>query len=228
MCGLPAQRCRARRHSCSSRAWIGVGADGLFQGDDQAGADRFDDGGGAALLAGDRVVEVAVLVRADERDGAAAGDGGHPVADQVPADDEDARGLRAADELVRRQEHRVLAVAGTRRGFGHPDRHVRAGGGVVPERQRAVGVQQGRDRVGVGEDAGDVRGGREAADAQRPVGVADELCCQVGEVDVAVASAPITTRRRWTRARAVRWSGARTGRRTPPAARSGGMRSSSP
>jgi hypothetical protein len=49
-----------------------------------------------------------------------------------------------------------------------------------------VAVQQGGDPVGVGEDPGDVGGGREAAD-QRPPGVADQLGLQPGEVDVAVA-----------------------------------------
>ena len=47
-------------------------------------------------------------------------------------------------------------------------------------------VQQARHRHGVGHDPGHVGGGRERADLQGPVGVADELCLEVGEVDVAV------------------------------------------
>jgi hypothetical protein len=49
-----------------------------------------------------------------------------------------------------------------------------------------VGVQQAGDRAGVGEDAGDVGGGREAADAQRPAGEPDQLLAQVGQVDMTV------------------------------------------
>jgi hypothetical protein len=48
-----------------------------------------------------------------------------------------------------------------------------------------VGVQQHRDRVGVGQDAGHVRGGGEAADQQRPVCVGPQLAVQVGHVNVA-------------------------------------------
>ena len=64
-----------------------------------------------------------------------------------------------ARELVRGQEHRVLA--------GHVDRQVRAGRCVVPERQRTVPVQQRRDGLGVGDDPGDVGGGRERPDLER-------------------------------------------------------------
>jgi hypothetical protein len=76
--------------------------------------------------------------------------------------------LRA--ELVRREHHGVLVVAGPRVALGHPDRHVRRGGRVVPDRQRAVAVQQGGRPVGVGQDAGHIRGGREAPHDQRPPG----------------------------------------------------------
>ena len=47
-------------------------------------------------------------------------------------------------------------------------------------------VQQGRDAVGVGEHAGDVGGGAEAADEQRAVRVVGEPLLQLVEVDVAV------------------------------------------
>ena len=124
--------------------------------------------------------------RVHERDRAAAGDGRHPVADQVPADHQDAGGLRAADELVRGQEDGVLVVTGAGRRLAGPDRHVRAGRRVVPERQRPVGVQQRGDRVGVGQDPGDVGRGGKAPDAQRPVCVTVQLRGQVGQVDVPV------------------------------------------
>ena len=91
-----------------------VGADGLLEREHQPGADRLDDGRGAAFFPRDRVIEVAVADRVDERDGPAAGHGGHLVADQVAAHDQDAGGLRAADELVRGQEDGVLVVTGAR------------------------------------------------------------------------------------------------------------------
>ena len=81
-----------------------------FEGEDETGADRLDDGRGAALFPGDRVVEVTVPDRVDERDRAATRNGRHPVTDQIAAHDQDARCLRAADELVRGQEHGVLVV----------------------------------------------------------------------------------------------------------------------
>ena len=111
MCGLAAQRSQRPPPQPFLAGLDQVGADRLFEGDDQPGADRLDDGRGAALLPGDRVVEVAVPDRVDEGDRAAARGGRHPVADQLAADDQDAGGLRAADELVRGQEDRVLVVA---------------------------------------------------------------------------------------------------------------------
>ncbi len=93
----------------------GVGADGLLEREHQPGPDGLDDGRGAAFFPRDRVVEVAVADRVDEGDGPAAGRGGHLVAHQVTVHDQDAGGLRAADELVRRQEDGVLVVAGARR-----------------------------------------------------------------------------------------------------------------
>ena len=95
-----------------------VGAHRLFEGENQAGPDGLDDGRGAALLARDRVIEVLVPDGVDERHGAPAGGGRDGVADQLAADDQDAGGLRAAGELVRRQEHRVLVVARARGGGG--------------------------------------------------------------------------------------------------------------
>ena len=78
-----------------------LAADRLLEPDDEAGADRFDDRRSAALLAGDRVVEVERAARVDERDRAAARHRRHRVADQLAAHDEHAGRLWAADELVR-------------------------------------------------------------------------------------------------------------------------------
>src|SRR4029453_13130509 len=89
------------------------------------------------------------------------------------------------DELVGGEEDGVLVVAGALAAGAHPDGDVRRGGRVVPDRQRAVAVQQGGDAVGVGQDAGDVGGGREAADPQRPVGVAAQLLLELAQVDLA-------------------------------------------
>ena len=94
-----------------------VGADRLLEREDQAGPDGFDDGGGAALLARDRVLQIPVADGVDEHHGPAARGGRHRVADQVAAHHQDAGGLRAAGELVRGQEHRVLVIPGTRTGF---------------------------------------------------------------------------------------------------------------
>jgi hypothetical protein len=50
-----------------------------------------------------------------------------------------------------------------------------------------VAVQQGGQAVGVGQDAGDVGGGREGADQQPPASVAGQLGLQLVQVDLAVA-----------------------------------------
>jgi hypothetical protein len=54
----------------------------------------------------------------------------------------EAPGCAGPDELVRRQQDRVLA--------GHVDRQVRAGGGVVPARPRAMAPQDAREAVDAG------------------------------------------------------------------------------
>jgi hypothetical protein len=144
-----------------------AGADRLFEGEDQPSTDGLHDRRGPAFFAGDWVVEVGVAGGVDEGDGAAAGNGRHRVADQVAAHDQDAGGLRAAGELVRGQEYRVLVVTRAGAGGADADRNVRAGGGVVPERQGAVRVQQRGDRAGVGEDAGRLFTAAVAPDPQK-------------------------------------------------------------
>ena len=129
-----------------------VGPDGLLEGHDQPGPDRLDDPGGAALLPAHRVVQVAVPDRVDKEDGAAAGHGRDPVADQPSADDQDAGRLGAADELVGREEDGVLVIAGPGAALGHPDRHVRAPRPSSPRptarRNGGAGPRPGRRRSG--------------------------------------------------------------------------------
>ena len=89
--------------------------------------------------------------------------------------------------LCGRQEDRVLVrqrvVAARRRPL---DRDVRRGRREVPERERAVAVQQVGDRARVRDDARHVAGGRERADLERARLVRRELQLELGEVDVAV------------------------------------------
>ena len=130
-----------------------------------------------------------MLGRVDVGDGPAAGHARDPVAEQLAPRDEDTRRPWAADELVGRDEDRVLVrerVGLARRERAHLDRDVRRGGREVPERQRAMAVEQDRDRADVAQDAGHVRGCRERADLQRPVDVLDERGLEPGEVDPAV------------------------------------------
>ena len=112
-----------------------IGADCLLECHDEPGADGLDDGGGAAFLACDRVVEIAVADRVDERHRAAAGRCRHLIADQFAPDDQDAGGLRPAGELVRRQEDRVLVVVPVRPGFRDADGHVGTRSGIIPGRR---------------------------------------------------------------------------------------------
>ncbi len=127
----------------------------------------------------------------DVGDRAPARHGGHAVAEQVAPGDQDPRRARPADQLVRRDEDGVLRVqtglggrsVGPRAVRRHLDVHVGRGRREVPEGERAVAVQEDRDRPGVREDPGHVRRRREAPDLQRPVGVAEQLGLQAGKVD---------------------------------------------
>ena len=117
---------------------------------------------------------------------AAAGHVGHAVGEQLASGDEHAGGAGAADQLVRRDEHGVLVrevAVGVR---AHVDRDVRGRSGVVPQRQRAVAVQQRGHRDGVGDDAGHVRRSRERTDQRRAVGVSDQLALEMVEAHVTV------------------------------------------
>ncbi len=117
---------------------------------------------------------------------AAAGHDRHPVGEQLAPRHQHPGRRRAADELVRREEDRVLVGERVAGGRVHLDVDVGGGGGEVPERERAVLVQQRRDAVGVADDAGDVGGRAERADLQRAVGELGEPLAQVVEAHPAV------------------------------------------
>ncbi len=155
-----------------------VDADFLLEREHETRADRLDDRRRAALFADYRVGMVAVAARADAQDRPAAGHRRHPVAQQRALGHQYAGGARAADELVRGEEHRVLV--------GHVDREVRTGRGVVPARKRAVAAQHGRGALDVGDDARDIGRGREAADLQRPVGIAAKLAVEMVDIQTAL------------------------------------------
>ena len=108
MAGSAVHARMARRRNSSSWARISVDPDGLLESEDEPGADRLDDGRGAALLAGDRIVQVHVFGRVDVLHGAAAGDVRDPVGEQFAPDDQHAWRAGSADELVRAEEDRVL------------------------------------------------------------------------------------------------------------------------
>ena len=107
----------------------------------------------------------------------------YTVAEQVPAGDQDARRPRSTDELVRRQDDRIQRCEFVAVGRRHLDLHVRRRGGVVPARHRPVSVQQPGDLRDIAEDPRHVRGGREAPDLHRPVGVAFQRLLQCVEID---------------------------------------------
>ncbi len=101
------------------------------------------------------------------------------------------RGRRTADELVWRDEYRVLVgQRASRVGGVHVDIDVGRRGGKVPEAERSVLVEERGDRRGVGHDAGDVRCRRERADLQRSVRVLLELDAQVVAVHSPVGVLP--------------------------------------
>ena len=162
-----------------------VDADGLLELEDQPRADRLDDRRGARLLTVDGVVEVDVLFGIDVGHRASAHDDRDGVREQLTPDDEDAGGARTSDELVRRQHDGVLGCGGIVR--AHVDVDVRRGSGVIPHRQRAVAVEEGRHGIGVGEDPRHVAGCAERSDDERAITVLLQGALQGAEVDMAIA-----------------------------------------
>ena len=163
-------------------------ADRLLELEHDAAADGADDVRRPPLLAVLGVLQVALHGRVHVPHRAAPGDDRNAVGEQGAARHEHTGGARPADELVRREEDGVLVVQlGALPAPGpHLDLHVGGRGGEVPEGERPVLVEEGRYGRHVGDDAGDVGGGREGADLEWPVGVAAQLLLQVIEVDAAV------------------------------------------
>ena len=144
------------------------GADGadphrFLQLEDESGTDRLQDGRCASFLAMLGVDQVGVVLRVDVAHGSAAGYRGHPVGEEVPADDQHPGCARTAYELVRRDEDGVLVVMAVGAGRSHLDADIGSRGGEVPERQSSVTVQELGHGGGIGEDACHVRRRREAA-----------------------------------------------------------------
>ena len=149
MSGTRSQRSMARWMNDSSRSRMAAHADLLLELEDEAGADRLDDGRRAGLLAMLGIGQVDVLLGVDVRDRAATHDRGHPVVEQLAARDQHAGRAGAADELVGRDEHRVLVVERVAAAAGrHLDVHVRRGGGEVPATTARRGDGAGRRRRG--------------------------------------------------------------------------------
>ena len=126
-----------------------------------------------------------MLARVHVGDRPAARDCRDAVAEELAPGDEDTGRARSPDELVGRDEDRVLVRQGLTRRV-HLDRDVWRRRREVPEREGAVLVEERRDLVCVRDDPGDVARGREAADAQRPVGMPAQPGLQVRQVDVPV------------------------------------------
>ncbi len=158
MCGWAAHDPMARRTKSDLAGPDDVRADGLLELKDQAGPDRLDDGGCAALLAVRWVRQVAVLDLVDVGDGSAAHHDRHWVSEKLSSGGKHSRSSRAADELVGRKEDSV-EVTERVVGWVHVDLDVRRRGRKIPEGQCTVLVQNARNGSGVGEDARDVRGG---------------------------------------------------------------------
>ena len=212
MFGLASQRSSARRMNASSRSRIASDAHGGLEPEHQARADRLHDGGRAALLAVLDVGQVDVLDGVDVRDRPAARHRRHAVAEQLPARHEHARRPRPADELVGRDEHRVLRRERVAVGV-HLDRHVRRRGREVEEGQRPVLVEEARDPARVGHDPGHVRRRRERPDLQRAI----RVCAPAPRAARRGRCGPrgprgSSPRPRWTPATAARCCGARRGR----------------
>ena len=68
----------------------------------------------------------------------------------------------------------------------HVDVDIGSRGGEVPEAERTVFVQQPADIEGIGDDPGDIRSRRKAADAEGSIGVGLELLRQYLQIDVAI------------------------------------------
>ena len=167
----------------------GVGTDGFLEPEHEARANGLDDRRRAAFLTLLDGVEIPMLGRVDVGDGPPAGHARDAVAEELTPRDEDAWRPWPTDELVGRDEDRVLVrqrvgLAGRERTHLHRD--IWRGGRVIPERQGPMAVEQDRDRPDVAQNAGHIRGGRERADLEGSIDMLDEGSLETGEVDPAV------------------------------------------
>ena len=189
ICGFVAHERSARRAKSCSRRRISSLPTASFSANARPARIDSTMRGGPALLADRRLGVIPVPGGGDEQDGPAARDRGDAVAHQPALGHQDAGRSGPADELVRRDEDRVLVRERPVRDVRsrvHVDREIGPGGGVVPARLRAVAVQGDRHLVDIGHDPGHVRRGGEAAQLHPPVGVAAQLVLEVLEVDPAV------------------------------------------
>ena len=138
-------------------------AQGLLDHQHEPGADIADHVGRAAFFAVLQPVRIDMPPGRHEGNRATAGQRrGAAPRDRI-AQDHHARGPRPAGKLVRRKDHCVLFGVGA---AVHPHRQVRGGAAIVPDRQRAMTLQQPRHRDIIGNDAGHVRCRAERADDQ--------------------------------------------------------------
>ena len=186
MCGLARHEARARRAKLVLAVADLVAADLLLQREHEPGTDRLDDAGRATLLADGGVGVVDVFGRADEQDRSAARHRRYLVSKQRALGDQDTRCPGATDELMGRDEHRVLVgevPIRDRRRRVHVDREVRSRSRVVEAGERAMPVKGDRDPVHVAHDSRHVRRGGEAADLDGAPGVAAQFVLELGEID---------------------------------------------
>ena len=197
MAGRLHHRSTARRSSASSRARITSVPDRLLELEDEPGADRLDDRRRAALLAVHRISpDSGARSGSRRRRCRRRNHSGTRLCSSSRRTTSTPGVPGPADELVRAEEHRVLVASrwcsAAERSISIVD--VRAGGREVPERQRAVAVEQVGDSAGVGDDPGDVGGRRERPDLERPVGVrARELASRPARSMCPSASSGILT-----------------------------------
>jgi hypothetical protein len=158
-----------------------VDAHGVLELHRECGLDRLEEAWRSGVLARLDVVEEGVLAPwIGPRDRAAPRFVGHRVVVQRAIEDHHARRARTAEELVRREEHRIERGLGIARGV-HVDRNVWRRCGEVDDRDPTRTAHQSRHLVVRREDAGHVRAGAERADLERALGEGPQLFLQRGE-----------------------------------------------
>src|SRR5690606_23291527 len=115
----------------------------------------------AGLLANLDVVVVTLLGAAYVTDGSAARGRGARALIEIAVEQQQARGPRPAQELMRAHYNRVEPICTAGRRCTNVDVYIRTAGGVIENGKGVVGVEQGRDGTHVGKQPGDVAGSRE-------------------------------------------------------------------